>query len=138
MKWNRKWLITALPAVLLLVLAFNFWMHGDGESAGERVYRTQCARCHGAEGEGFRGLYPPLAEADWVRNDPGAVLCAIRYGIGDSILVNGKWYHQPMMPVEGLSEIEEINLLNYILREMNGMDVRANPAAIREWNSACY
>lgn len=28
---------------------------------GQRVYRQHCADCHGAQGEGARGAYPPLA-----------------------------------------------------------------------------
>ena len=29
--------------------------------AGERIYQQHCADCHGAQGQGVRGAYPPLA-----------------------------------------------------------------------------
>ncbi|HYF59148.1 MAG TPA: c-type cytochrome [Burkholderiaceae bacterium] len=32
----------------------------EGES-GEAIYREQCAGCHGPQGEGVAGMYPPLA-----------------------------------------------------------------------------
>ncbi|MET4575704.1 c-type cytochrome [Ottowia thiooxydans] len=34
---------------------------GNGAIAGQKIYENRCATCHGAEGEGLAGAYPPLA-----------------------------------------------------------------------------
>lgn len=48
---------------------------------GQRVYRQHCADCHGAQGEGARGAYPPLAGNRAVLMDsPVNVLQAIVSG----------------------------------------------------------
>lgn len=48
---------------------------------GQRLYADQCAQCHGAQGQGFRGAYPPLAGNPTVTlDDAGNLLQAIRHG----------------------------------------------------------
>ena len=34
---------------------------GGGAIAGQKIYENRCASCHGSQGEGIAGAYPPLA-----------------------------------------------------------------------------
>ena len=36
-------------------------------AAGADLYRIQCSACHGPEGKGIPGVFPPLAGADFLR-----------------------------------------------------------------------
>lgn len=59
-------------------------------AAGERLYRTECASCHGARGEGGRGATlarPRLLHAP----DDQAMFNVIAYGIADSEMP-GHWF----------------------------------------------
>ena len=81
---------------------------------GQAIYERYCATCHMETGEGLRGLYPPLAQSDYLTNHREKLPCIIRNGIEGPIIVNGKTYNQPMVAVPDLNETEIHNLLNYI------------------------
>ena len=48
---------------------------------GRELYMERCAVCHGANGEGRPGLYPPLAGSDWVNGPPERLAAIILDGI---------------------------------------------------------
>lgn len=67
-----------------------------------------------ADGSGLEGLIPPLAGADYLRDNQSSLACLIRYGIKDTLVVNGKTYSNPMEGVPNLTEFEITNIINYI------------------------
>ncbi|MEM9821162.1 MAG: cytochrome c [Bacteroidota bacterium] len=81
---------------------------------GQAIYERYCASCHMKSGEGLRGLIPPLAQADYLKNHREKLPCIIRYGLEGPIQVNGKTYNQPMAAIPDLNETEIHNLLNYL------------------------
>lgn len=81
---------------------------------GERLYKTNCANCHMDNGEGLSALIPPLAGADYLQKNRKKLPCLVKYGMKDSIVVNGKIYAEQMPGVETLSDIHITNILNYI------------------------
>ncbi len=83
---------------------------------GEALYQAYCANCHMDEGEGLRGLFPPLAQSDYLVKYRAELPCIIRHGLDGSIEVNGKTYDQPMAAIPSLNETEIHNILNYINR----------------------
>lgn len=66
------------------------------------------------DGSGLESLYPPLANADYIKADPLKMVCIIRKGMEGEISVNGKTYNQPMEGIPQLSEFEISNIINYI------------------------
>ena len=81
---------------------------------GERLYKKYCANCHMDNGEGLGALIPPLAGADYPGQNRERLPCLIKYGIKDTIVVNGKTYAEEMPGVPTLSEVQVANVLNYI------------------------
>ena len=75
-------------------------------------------------GEGLAGLIPPLAGADYLAKNRDKLACIIRYGLEDTITVNGRVFTEKMDGMPGLSDIQITNLLNYI----NNSWGNANPA----------
>ncbi len=66
------------------------------------------------DGTGLKGLIPPLAKADYFRDNPAMLACIIRKGLEGSVVVNGKTYNQKMAAIPELSEFEIANIINYI------------------------
>lgn len=81
---------------------------------GERVYKTNCANCHMDNGEGLGALIPPLANSDYLKNNRDKLACIVRYGLKDTIIVNGKQYSEQMAGIPKLEDVAVVNLLNYI------------------------
>ncbi len=81
---------------------------------GARIYKNYCANCHMDSGEGLGALIPPVAAADYLVKNHDQLPCLIRYGLQDSIMVNGKIYAEKMPPAAQLSDIDITNVLNYV------------------------
>jgi mono/diheme cytochrome c family protein len=93
---STQYLLQAdLEAIAVFLKALPQTAARDGEPAasptgplaatlaqGARVYEDQCAQCHGKEGQGVPGAYPPLAGNRAVLMDPPANLVRIVLGGG--------------------------------------------------------
>jgi len=53
----------------------------DPKVIGKRLYTANCAQCHQATGLGQAGVYPPLAESEWVLGSKSRLI-AIRESQG--------------------------------------------------------
>jgi len=81
---------------------------------GQRIYASYCANCHLDDGKGLGALIPPLANSDYLAANRKKLPLVIRYGLQDTIVVNGVVYAEKMAGMPGLNEIQVTNLLNYI------------------------
>jgi mono/diheme cytochrome c family protein len=67
---------------------------------GGKVYTTNCASCHQANGQGVEGNFPPLAGNPVVVGDPSTVIHVLKYGLSGKINIKGHEYNG-MMPAWG-------------------------------------
>lgn len=67
-----------------------------------------------AEGEGLAALYPPLTSADFERFAP-RFACIVKYGLSDTMSVNGQLFSFPMPGNDKLNAVEIANIYNYIV-----------------------
>lgn len=81
---------------------------------GKEVYVEKCQNCHGIDGNGLKGLYPPLTNADYIKENRERIACIIMNGMEGEIMVNGKAYNEKMPSNPLLTKAEITNLLNYI------------------------
>jgi len=81
---------------------------------GHSIYDSICANCHMEDGTGLKGVIPPLAGSDYLKNNQLDVGCIIRYGQEGDIVVNGKTYNQPMAGISYVTDTEIANIINYI------------------------
>lgn len=98
----------------LIFLLFFSACQPNAYREGERLYQANCANCHMENGEGLGALIPPLAGADFLGKNREKLPCIVRFGLKDTIVVNGKTYTEQMAGVGNLSEIHITNLLNYV------------------------
>jgi ubiquinol-cytochrome c reductase cytochrome b subunit len=82
---------------------------------GAKVFSTNCSSCHGANGQGQPGAFPPLAKNDVVTGDPNKVIGIVTGGLHGSIVVNGGTYNGVMPPWKGtLSNGDIADVITYI------------------------
>ena len=75
---------------------------------GERLYRAKCAACHGREGAGQAGAYPPLQGSEWL-DGPGKLARLpeiLEKGLSEPITVKGEHW-DAVMNAPGLRDAGE-------------------------------
>lgn len=110
---------------------------------GQKVYTTHCRNCHGVNGEGLGGLYPPLTDSTFLTTHREQLACMVKYGVAGPLEVNGTVFDTEMPPNPTLSPVEIAYVLTYIGNSFgNSMDlftqeeVQAALVACREANTA--
>ncbi len=96
------------------LLIFLIASCGPSRNQGAYLYERECSSCHMPDGSGLGALYPPLANSDYLRENQGNLACIIKYGISDTMIVNGIQYDMPMEGIKKLNEVEITNIINYI------------------------
>ena len=83
---------------------------------GKAVYSGFCMRCHLGQGEGVEGVYPPLANSNWLSEKRKESIKSIKYGLKGEIVVNGQTYNNNMSSM-GLTDREVADVMNYIMND---------------------
>lgn len=80
---------------------------------GKNLFEANCAACHQQNGQGIPGVFPPLANSDYLmaRKDKGIGI--ILHGLAEKIVVNGVTY-DGVMPQMLLSDDAIANILTYV------------------------
>lgn len=68
-------------------------------------------------GEGLGALIPPLKGSDFLAPHRNELACIVRYGLRDTISVNGKMFAEQMPPNSMLNDIQVANVVNYVLQK---------------------
>lgn len=90
-----------------------------GPVGGAGVYAANCASCHGADGAGIRGTFPPLAghAADLAALEGGRAFLVqtLLYGLQGEIVVDGVTYTGIMPAWARLSDEQVAQVLDHIV-----------------------
>jgi len=100
-------------ALFVLLLA------GLALAGGAELYQQNCAACHGKDGAGVPGAFPPL-KGNPNAADPGYVAQVIRQGKSGPITVNGQTYNGTMPPFGQLSDAYVKTLADYVATTLAG------------------
>ncbi|MFV0566895.1 MAG: c-type cytochrome [Flavobacteriaceae bacterium] len=107
-----------LSLVVLVLLSFTIKTSQQDNTLdesierGRNIYNDFCITCHLSNGEGVKGVYPPLANSDYLKNIKASIK-AVKFGISGELIVNGKKYNGTMTPL-GLDDDEIADVINYI------------------------
>ncbi|HUH60592.1 MAG TPA: cytochrome c [Candidimonas sp.] len=102
----------------------------SGVVDGAQIYATQCLACHQASGAGLPGVFPPLAQSEWVAGKAALPIQIVLHGVTGDLLVNGATYNG-LMPTfkDKLDDAEIAAVLTYIRRSFgnaaDGIDAAA-------------
>ncbi len=87
--------------------------------AGKSKY-SQCAACHGANGEGQPGQFPPLKASEFVIHGEKRLVATLLHGISGPLTVDGKPYNGVMPKLGGAASMPDkdlAQLLSYVRNE---------------------
>jgi ubiquinol-cytochrome c reductase cytochrome b subunit len=88
---------------------------GGSAQAGAAVYTSNCAGCHGAQGAGQPGVFPPLAGSEMVKGDPKKLIHIVAYGLSGDITVKGGKFNGQMPAWKGnLTDKQVADVITYI------------------------
>ena len=88
---------------------------GDVMARGEAVFLANCAACHQPTGQGLAGVFPPLANSDFLLGDRRQVMQAALFGLSGPITVNGTDYNGVMPSMGYLNDQDLADALTYVL-----------------------
>lgn len=80
---------------------------------GAALYAAKCAACHGNNGEGQAGMYPPLRGSEWLTPAPNrpTVESIILNGLQGPITVKGEAWNSTMLP-PGISAPADVKAIS--------------------------
>ena len=84
-------------------------------NAGKALFTGTCSVCHQANGEGLKGVFPPLAKSDYIAKDVPRTISTVLRGLTGKVTVNGTEYNSVMPPMNQLNDDEVANILTYVL-----------------------
>lgn len=76
--------------------------------SGANVYQTNCSSCHGADGQGSPGAFPPLAHNAFVTGAPAAVIHVLKNGLNGPVKVGTQTYNGQMPAWKGTLDNDQI------------------------------
>lgn len=90
--------------------------------AGKKLYAGTCSVCHQNNGEGLPGVFPPLAQSDYMMEDKLRAINIVLNGMSGPVTVNGKDYNSVMPPMSQLNDDEIANILTYVMNSWGNED----------------
>ncbi|NJM38663.1 MAG: cytochrome c [Akkermansiaceae bacterium] len=101
---------------LLLFILFGCLSTPLLANDGGQLYSLHCSACHGNDGKGGPdGIFPPLANSEWVNGDAKRSILIVLYGLDGPINVAGKAYNLTK-PAQGdhLTDDKIAQILTYV------------------------
>ena len=96
---------------------------------GRDTYLSVCQACHMADGSGIEGAFPPVADSDYLNEDPMRGVSAVVNGLSGEITVNGETYNN-VMPRQNLTNEEVANVITFILNNFDNDGGRISPEQV--------
>jgi nitrite reductase (NO-forming) len=84
-------------------------------SAGRVLYNGTCSVCHQQNGEGLAGVFPPLANSDYLMADTDRAIEIVLNGLTGPVTVNDSPFNSVMPPMSQLNDDEIANILTFTL-----------------------
>ncbi|MBL9208605.1 MAG: PQQ-dependent sugar dehydrogenase [Opitutaceae bacterium] len=81
---------------------------------GRALYGVTCATCHQPQGEGLKGVIPPLAASDYLVADERRSVRIVLQGLSGPVVVNGVEYNGVMPPPVGLDDAKVADILTFV------------------------
>jgi mono/diheme cytochrome c family protein len=128
----KKTIITT-ALIITVISFFSFSQKFDLKASVERgkgIYEGNCIACHMEKGEGLEGVFPPLANSDYLKADKKRAAQQILYGASGEMTVNGTLYVGEMAAFD-LTDTEVSDVLNYINHSFGNKGYITTPAEVK-------
>ena len=84
-------------------------------AAGAVLYNGTCSVCHQQNGAGLEGVFPALANSDYLMADTQRAIAVVLNGLTGEVVVNGNTFNSVMPPMSQLNDDEIANILTFAL-----------------------
>ena len=84
------------------------------EHPGKALYEAKCATCHGKDGLGSPGNYPPLLGSEWISDEPSRLPDILTEGLRGPITVKGVPWDNTMRAPRLSSPDDMARLIDYL------------------------
>ena len=81
---------------------------------GARLYQICCAACHMPDGQGAKGVGPPLAGSAWVQGPEERLVRIVLHGIRGPLSVNDYEYNLEMPPMGFFADEDIAAILTFV------------------------
>ena len=102
------------PAAPVKELVRNHKPDSAVHGRGLTVYSRTCIACHGPEGKGVPGAFPPLDGSSWAVGDPSIPARIVLAGLQGPIEVSGQKFANVMPPHTDLKDAEIADVLTFV------------------------
>ncbi len=99
--------------------------------AGKILYNQTCFACHQANGQGLPGVFPPLAQSDYLMSDAARAIDIVISGLQGEIEVNHVKYNQVMTP-QNLSDEDIANVLTFVMNSWGNEHEMISPDEVEK------
>jgi len=99
---------------------------------GLAVYSRTCIACHGPEGKGVPGAFPPLDGSSWVVGDATIPVRIVLLGLQGPIEVMGQKFENMMPPHIDLKDGEIADVLTYVRQSWSNDATPVGDALVRQ------
>jgi mono/diheme cytochrome c family protein len=99
---------------------------------GAAVYGLTCIACHGPEGKGVAGAFPPLDGSEWLVNDPSVPIRVVINGLQGPVKVAGQDFTNVMPPHIDLDDQKISDVLTYVRQSWSNDSTAVTPAQVKE------
>jgi nitrite reductase (NO-forming) len=106
-------------------------------AAGRALYAGTCSVCHQDNGAGLAGVFPPLAQSDWLAaHSAEESIAAVLNGLTGPVTVNGREYNSVMPPMSQLTDDEIAHILTYVQNSWSNPGVQIDKQTVAEVRAA--
>jgi mono/diheme cytochrome c family protein len=99
---------------------------------GLEVYNRTCIACHGPEGKGVPGAFPPLDGAPLPVGEPSVPIRIIIHGLQGPLEVAGQTYNVPMAALPDLKDAEVADVLTYVRQSWSNDAAPVSAETVRQ------
>lgn len=97
---------------------------------GKEIYLRNCVSCHMDQGEGLAGIFPPVANSDYMLADKKRAIQQILKGITGEMTVNGVKYNGEMNGFD-LTDEQVSDLMNYLFNSFGNKGGITKPEEVK-------
>ncbi|GAA4918882.1 hypothetical protein GCM10023313_23160 [Mucilaginibacter defluvii] len=104
---------------------------------GATIFSTTCQTCHGADGNGIKGLAPPFNRSQWVTGDKRKLIGIVLNGLTGPVEVNDHLYKAPeingdMPGIGGAKEISDADIAQLLSFLRRSWQNKASAVTVKE------
>lgn len=139
---HKKALLLSALVLIIASIGFNSGWADNSQidtKKADALYKKHCSKCHRNNGEGIKKVYPPIKNADYIKNaGTEELLRGMLFGRSGKVTVNGVTYNGVMTTeIDGsLNDADIALILSYVYQNFNSMNILVKADEVKKARKA--